>query len=138
MSLTFRLSYGDCDALGIAYFDIYYRWMERAYTGWLYEHGLRSAELIPDLGISTVGVHSSCEYRAAVRVFDELTCRLVRDRIGTSSYTVGFDFVRDGTTVSHGTMTFACRLPDGGRAPIPPRLHELLTPLPTAGTEVPS
>jgi acyl-CoA thioester hydrolase len=133
--LSFRLSYGDCDTVGIAYFAIYYRWMERAYSGWLYDHGLRSGELVESLGVLTVGVHSECTYRRMVRVFDELTVRPVLDRIGTTSYTVGFDFVRAGDVVTHGAMTFVCREPgSGGKAAIPERLLAVLRTLPTQVT----
>jgi YbgC/YbaW family acyl-CoA thioester hydrolase len=129
--LTFRLSYGDCDTVGIAYFAIYYRWMERAYSSWLYDHGLRSGELVESLGVLTVGAHSECTYKRMVRVFDELTVRLVLDRLGTTSYTVGFDFVRDGEVVTHGAMTFVCRDPaGGGKAAIPERLLAVLRTLP--------
>lgn len=129
--LSFRLSYGDCDTVGIAYFAIYYRWMERAYSGWLHDHGLRSGELAESLGVLTVGVHSECTYRRMVRVFDELTVRPVLDRIGTTSYTVGFDFVRDGDVVTHGGMTFVCRDPaGGGKKAIPERLLAVLRTLP--------
>jgi acyl-CoA thioester hydrolase len=133
--LSFRLAYGDCDTVGIAYFAIYYRWMERAYSGWLYDHGLRSGELVESLGVLTVGVHSECTYQRMVRVFDELTVRLVLDRVGTTSYTVGFDFVRDGEVVSHGAMTFVCRDPEGGgKAEIPERLLTVLRTLPAQVT----
>jgi YbgC/YbaW family acyl-CoA thioester hydrolase len=136
--LSFRLSYGDCDALGIAYFAIYYRWMERAYSSRLYDHGLRSGELVESLGVLTVGAHSECTYKRMVRVFDELTVRLVLDRLGTTSYTVGFDFVRAGEVVSHGAMTFVCRDPEtGGKATIPERLLAVLRTLP-APAEVPA
>ncbi|MEU6133252.1 thioesterase family protein [Saccharopolyspora sp. NPDC047091] len=125
----FRLSYGDCDALSIAYFAIYYPWMERAYSSWLHARGLRSAELAAQLGTGTVGVHSEATYLAPVRVFDELACEVVRDRIGTTSYALGFEFTRDGELVVHGRMTFACRDPQGGKAPVPPRLRELISQL---------
>ena len=135
--LSFQLSYGDCDVVGIAYFAIYYPWMERAYSTWLYSHGLRAGELQDELGILTVGVHSECTYKAMVRVFDELTVRPVLDRVGSSSYTVGFDFLRGNEVVTHGTMTFVCRSLDGGKAAIPQRLLDVLHTLP-AGAEVAS
>ena len=130
--LTFRLAYGDCDTVGIAYFAIYYPWMERAQTLWLYSHGLRSGELVDQLGVLTVGVHSACTYKQMVRVFDELTVRIVLDRVGTTSYTLGFDFLRDGEVVTHGSMTFVCRTPEGGKAEIPERLLAVLQTLPTS------
>jgi YbgC/YbaW family acyl-CoA thioester hydrolase len=130
--LSFQLSYGDCDTVGIAYFAIYYPWMERAYSTWLYANGIRSGELVDQFGVLTVGVHSECTYRAMVRVFDVLTVRLTLDRMGTTSWTVGFDFLRDGEVVTHGTMTFVCRSPEGGKAAIPDKLLEILRSLPAA------
>lgn len=129
--LSFQLSYGDCDTVGIAYFAIYYPWMERAYSTWLYAHGIRAGELVDQLGILTVGVHSECTYKAMVRVFDELTIWLVLDRVGSSSYTIGYDFVRGDEVVTHGTMTFVCRSPEGGKAAIPDKLLEILRTLPS-------
>ena len=128
----FQLSYGDCDTVGIAYFAVYYPWMERAYSTWLYSHGLRSGELAEQHGFMTVGVHSECTYKAMVRVFDELTVRLVLDRVGSSSYTVGFDFLRGDEVVTHGSMTFVCRTPEGGKSAIPDVLMEVLRTLPAA------
>lgn len=125
----FQLSYGDCDSLGIAYFAIYYPWMERTYSSWLHHHGLRSAELAEQLGAGTVGVHSDATYLRPVHVFDELTCELVRSKVGTTSYTLGHEFRRGDELVTFGTMTFACRAPDGTKTPIPARLGELLDTL---------
>jgi acyl-CoA thioester hydrolase len=128
--LTFRLAYGDCDVVGIAYFAIYYRWMERAYTSWLYANGIRSGEMQEQLGIVTVGVNSGCDYLQTVKVFDELTCQLVLDRIGGSSYTVGYEFTRDGELVTRGTMTYACRDLEWNKTPVPEKLEALLRTLP--------
>ncbi len=129
--VSFQLSYGDCDVVGIAYFAIYYPWMERAYSTWLFSHGIRSGELQEQFGILTVGVHSECTYRRMVRVFDLLTVHLVLDRAGTTSYTLGYDFKRDGEVVTHGSMTFVCRTPEGGKATIPEGLLAVLQTLPT-------
>lgn len=128
--LTFQLAYGDCDAVGIAYFAIYYRWMERAYTSWLYTHGLRSGELADELGIVTVGISSGATYHQTATVFDELTCQVVLDRIGTSSYTVGYEFTRDGELVTRGQMTNACRGLDFTKAAVPEKLATILRTLP--------
>jgi YbgC/YbaW family acyl-CoA thioester hydrolase len=128
--LAFQLAYGDCDVVGIAYFAIYYRWMERAYTTWLHEHGIRSGEMLEDLGILTVGVSSGANYAQPARVFDRLTCQVVLERLGTSSYTLGFDFTREGAVVTRGHMTFACRDPHWDKTSIPGRLSAILSTLP--------
>jgi len=128
--LTFRLAYGDCDVLGIAYFATFYPWMERTYTGWLYGHGIRAADLVPDFGVYTVGLRSSCQYHTPCQVFDELTCRVIADHVGTTSYTLGFDFVRGAGLVAHGQIIYAVRSPDGTKAPIPRRIRDVIESLP--------
>lgn len=128
--LSFQLAYGDCDVVDIAYFAIYYRWMERTYSTWLHAHGVRSGQMQEDLGIVTVGVSSGASYLRPARVFDRLTCQLVLDRLGTSSYTVGFDFTRDDELVTRGHMTFACRSLDWAKTPVPERLAAILRTLP--------
>ena len=70
--LGFQLAYGDTDTVGIAYFAIYYRWMERCYSTWLYSHGIRSGQMAEDLGAVTVGISSGCRYVDTVEVFDEV------------------------------------------------------------------
>ncbi|GGO80026.1 acyl-CoA thioesterase [Nonomuraea cavernae] len=135
--LTFQLAYGDCDVVGIAYFGIYYRWMERAYTTWLYSQGIRSGEMQEQLGILTVGISSGATYIQAVKVFDELTCQVVLDRIGASSYVVGYEFTRDDELVTRGQMTYACRDLDWKKAPVPEKLRAVLESLPAPRFDVP-
>lgn len=125
----FQLSYGDCDTVGIAYFAIYYPWMERTYSTWMYRNGIRTGELAEQFDIVTVGVHSEATYHQPVRVFDELTCDMVLEHFGTSSYKLGFSFRRDAELVTHGTMTFACRTLDGAKAAIPTTIAETLATL---------
>jgi acyl-CoA thioesterase FadM len=123
--LGFQLAYGDTDTVGIAYFGIYYRWMERCYSTWLFSHGIRSGQMGEDLGVVTV------------EVFDEIVCQAVIDRIGTTSYAVGFEFTRGERLVTKGQMGFAVRAAgDFSKAPIPERLLEALGKLPKPRFEV--
>lgn len=125
----FRLSYGDCDAAGIAYFAIYYPWMERTYSSWMYDNDIRSGQLSEEFGIVTAGVRSEATYLRPAHVFDDLTCEVVLDGLGTSSYTLGFEFRRDGELITLGKITFACRTPDDNKAPVPARFIEALRSL---------
>ena len=136
-TLGFQLAYGDTDTVGIAYFGIYYRWMERCYSTWLYAHGIRSGQMADDLGAVTVGLSSGCRYVETVEVFDEIVCQAVTDRIGTTSYAVGFEFTRGEQLVSKGQMVFAVRNPDDfSKAPIPERLLAVLGTLPAPRFDV--
>jgi acyl-CoA thioesterase FadM len=129
--LGFQLAYGDTDTVGIAYFGIYYRWMERCYSTWLYSHGIRSGQMADDLGVVTVGMSSGCRYVDTVEVFDEIVCQAVVDRVGTTSYAVGFEFTRGSDLVTKGQMGFAVRqAEDFSKAPIPERLLKALGELP--------
>ncbi len=133
--LSFQLAYGDCDAVGIAYFGIYYRWMERLYTTWLFSHGIRSGELQEQFGIITVGLSSGADYHRPAKVFDLLDVQARLDRIGSSSYRVGFDFTRDGEAITTGQMTFACRGLDWAKTPVPQGMLDVLTTLPRRAIE---
>lgn len=135
--LGFQLAYGDTDTVGIAYFDIYYRWMERCYSTWLFAHGIRSGQMADDLGAVTVGVSSGCRYLDTVQVFDEIVCQAVADRVGTSSYAVGFEFTRGERLVTKGQMVFAARAAgDFSKTPVPERLLEVLGTLPAPRFDV--
>ena len=136
-ALDFQLAYGDCDTVGIAYFGIYYRWMERCYSTWLAAHGLHSGELQDQIGVVTVGLSSSAQYKQTAKVLDKLRCQAVADKIGTSSYAVGFEFTRDGELLTKGQMVFAVRDPETfGKAEIPQRLRDLLGTLPKPNFDV--
>lgn len=135
--LDFQLSYGDCDAVGIAYFAIYYRWMERAYTSWLFGQGIRSGEMQGELGVVTVGISSGARYLSTAKVFDRLSCQVVLDRRGETSYRVGYEFTRDGSLVTRGQMSYACRnANDFSKARLPDRLHETLGRLPAPSFDI--
>ncbi|MDR7303974.1 acyl-CoA thioesterase [Haloactinomyces albus] len=133
---NFRLSYGDCDTVGIAYFATYYPWMERTYSSWMYDNGIRSGELADEFDIITVGVHSEATYLQPAHVFDDLTCEVMLDRLGSSSYTLGFEFRRDTELVTLGKMTFVCRTLNNEKTDIPPRIAEVLQSLDRTGEPV--
>ncbi|MFW0783493.1 hotdog domain-containing protein [Gordonia sp. CPCC 206044] len=125
----FQLSYGDCDALGISYFAINYPWMERTYSVWLHDLGLESDSMLEKIGAYTVGLKSECQYFTSCHVFDELVCTVVREKVGNTSYVLGFDFTRGEELVAHGAITYAVRGADGAKTPIPPALMAALDSL---------
>jgi len=128
--MSFQLGYGDCDVVDIAYFAIYYRWMERTYSAWLHAHGIRSGEMQEQLGIVTVGLSSGATYHQSAHVFDRLTCSLALDHLGNSSYIIGFDFHRGDELITRGHMAFATRDLNWAKTPIPNALSDILKTLP--------
>lgn len=128
---TFQLSYGDCDTVGIAYFAIFYPWMERTWSTWLYSHGIRSGQMTEDFGVYTVGMQSACEYLAPCHVFDVLRTQLVREHVGTTSFSIGCEFWRGEELVARARLLFACRGLDHAKAPMPDALMTALASLPS-------
>ena len=62
---------------------------------------------------------------------------MVLDRLGESSYRVGYEFTRDGELVTRGQMSYACRdATDFSKTPLPDRLRETLNLLPAPSFDV--
>jgi YbgC/YbaW family acyl-CoA thioester hydrolase len=127
--LTFTLSYGDCDTVGIIYFARYFPWMERCSTLWWHSHGIRVGHLSEDHEVVIVGVNASLDYHSPARVFDEITVRLVSDSIGSSSFALGFEFTCEERLLARGRMTFACRDLSWEKSELPAALREPLEAL---------
>ena len=92
-SLEFRVSYGDCDPAGIIYFGAFHPMMERTYTDWTFLAGLRSDHMAEEIGVITASRHSSVSYEYSPRVYDGMRCELRLGIMGTTSYTLRYDFV---------------------------------------------
>jgi acyl-CoA thioesterase FadM len=126
----FGLAYGDCDAIGISYFAIYYRWMERTYSLWLHDCGLASHEFPEKLGIYVVGFSSECRYLNQAVVFDWLRCEVGLIHRGNSSYILGYQFTRSDVTIAFGKIKYACRDLEHRKVEIPSSLDDALASLP--------
>jgi acyl-CoA thioester hydrolase len=110
----FRLSYGECDPVGIVYYAAYYPWMERVHTEWVIKSGLTQDENRRRWGVLTVCRASSCEYLSPGKLFDKLTITMRLGNLGGSSYTMVFDISNRSEAVARGTMTLVC-VDDSGR-----------------------
>jgi YbgC/YbaW family acyl-CoA thioester hydrolase len=105
-SMEFRLSYGDCDPAGIVYFAAYYPWMERVYNEWTYLGGHPPSAMTELWGATHISRASGCEYFVPASLFDPITCEMRVARVGTTSFTMAFDFMRrpDRTRLAQGHM----------------------------------
>lgn len=130
--LDYRLSYSECDPAGIVYFGAYHPWMERVHTDWSYLHDVRADQMFARDGVQTVSRHSSVTYEHPARIFDAVRAEMRLGRLGTTSYTAHYDFLRrhDDRLLAMGTMTLVCLDADMGPVPVPERLR---VPLLAAG-----
>ena len=127
-SIDFRLSYGDCDPAGIIYFAAYYQWMERVYGEWTYL-GEFQASVMRDLWGSThISRASGCEYFVPAVLFDAVTCEMRVARVGDTSFTMAFDFIRrtDSTRLAQGHMVLVFIDEDTRPGPVPEGFKSIL------------
>lgn len=126
--LDYRLSYSECDPAGIVYFGAYHPWMERVHTDWSYLRDVRADQMLERHGVHTVSRHSSVTYEHPARIFDGIRAEMRLDRLGGTSFTNRFDFVRrdDDRLLAIGTMTLVCVDADMRPAPVPAWLREPL------------
>jgi YbgC/YbaW family acyl-CoA thioester hydrolase len=78
----------------------------------------------PDLGFPRVRVE--CEYRSVVGFDDELDVTVTVVRVGTSSYTLAFEALKDGKVAANGSIVVVCVGRPGKAQAIPARLKESL------------
>lgn len=123
-----RLSYADTDPAGILYFAVWFPWMERIQSEWLYLQGLRQDMLQERFGFTTVTRHADCEYLSPVGLFDEIRISMSVSRIGRTSFTSSFRMRRIQTTVvvATGSLTVVCLDAHGQPVPVPDPLRALL------------
>ena len=130
------VEFADTDMAGIAHFSAFFRWMEAAEHALLRSVGVSIFDLADH---STTGervsmprVSASCDYKTPARCEDSLDVEVCVMRLGATSVTYGFRFLRDGAELAVGEMTsVCCRLPEGGPPepiPLPADAAEKLKP----------
>ena len=103
-----RLSYADCDPAGLVYFAAYYPFMERTYNEWTYTNGFPPSEMPALWGGTHISAASGCDYVKPGMLFDPLTCEMRLRHLGTTSFSMQFNFVHRETAETHaiGHMLF--------------------------------
>ncbi len=133
-TMDLRLSYADCDPAGIVYFAAY-QWMERVYNEWTHAGG-HTPDLMPELwGATHISRASGCEYLVPGMLFDAMTCEMRLGKVGRTSFTTVYDFVRhsDGATLARGHIVFVFVADDGTPTPVPEGFKDVVR---AAGADV--
>lgn len=118
-----RVAFPDTDASGRIHFTAMLRYFESAEIEFLRSMGYcyRDAR---DVAFPRVRVE--CEYRAAVGFDDELDIAVSVKRVGTSSYTLAFDALKNGALVASGSIVVVCVGRPGRAQALPPVLRDSL------------
>lgn len=103
-----RVEFRDTDAAGIAHFSVFFNYMEAAEHELLRSLGTSVLTSDSDGPISWPRVNVSCEYRGALQFEDEFEIHVRVERLGRTSVTYAFSFVKAGVECAHGKITAVC------------------------------
>lgn len=121
-----RVRFVDTDASGRIHYTAVLRHFEAGEQDFLRSIGMFYKASYGS-GVGFPRVHAECTYTGAVGFDDLLRVGVSVERIGNSSYTLGFSASVDGRPVAHGKLTIVCiDLGTQRSCPIPPELAEKL------------
>jgi acyl-CoA thioester hydrolase len=127
--------YAEVDQQGVVFNGHYLTWFDEACTGFLDNLDVAYPGLIAS-GYDIQVVHSEIDFAGPVRWRDAVHVEVHCDRIGSTSFTLGFDVVRSAGKDSATEPQSAVRghnvyvvvsTDDWAKRPIPPVLREALT-----------
>jgi acyl-CoA thioester hydrolase len=126
--------YAEVDQQGVVFNGHYLTWFDEACTGFLDHVGVTYPGLIAT-GHDVQVVHSEIDYLAGVRWRDAVRVAVECQRIGTTSFTLGFNVLRRAEDTEAAEEQLAIRghnvyvvvsTDDWAKRPIPAVLHEAL------------
>ena len=130
-SLPIVPRYAEIDQQGVVFNGHYLTWFDEACAGFLDHLGVAYPELI-SAGHDIQLVHTEIDYLASVRWRDGVRVTVACERIGSTSFTLGFGVVRnDGATQEHiavrGRHVYVVvSTQDWAKRPVPEDLREAL------------
>ncbi|MGH9322967.1 MAG: acyl-CoA thioesterase [Vicinamibacteria bacterium] len=127
-----RVVWSDVDLARIVYFPRYFSYFENAELEWVRRQGLTYEDFLDDMGIWMPRVACHCNFRAPAKLAELVSIEMRLDRLGTTSFTLGFDAFRlpERTHLADGYIVVATVDREGFRPTlVPERLVELLSEL---------
>lgn len=100
-SLPIVPRYAEVDQQGVVFNGHYLTWFDEACTGLLGHLGVAYPDLM-STGYDFQVVHSEIDFVSSVRWRDEVWVTAACTRIGSTSFTIGFDVCRKGPSVGEG------------------------------------
>ena len=122
------IHFGDTDASGRIFYATLFRHLDAAEHAFLRAIGLR-AERPGENDWSLPRVHAEADFFIPLTYDDDVEIEVRVDRLGTTSYTLGFTVRRDGLTAATAQIVIVMISRATGRPiPIPPAFLEQLAP----------
>jgi len=127
-----RVAWSDVDLAGIVYFPRFFSFFENAELEWIRQQGLSYEDFLDEMGVWMPRVASHCNFRSPAKLAELLSIEMRLDRLGKTSFTLGFDAFRlpERTSIADGYIVIAAVDRESFRpTPIPERLVGLLSQL---------
>lgn len=122
-----RVRLVDTDAAGRIFFASLLRIAHEAFEEFMIARGQPIHHHVNGGEFSFAIVHTEADFRAPLLCGDEIEVRISLPRIGNSSFTVSYAFIRDGVeTASAQTVHVALNRADGTKRPIPEAFRRAL------------
>lgn len=122
-----RVRLHDTDAAGVLYFANQFRLAHEAYEAFMERVGHGVGAMLRAGTLALPIVHASADFRAPLRVGDELAISLRVQRVGASSFTLVCRFTHEGRTTGHVTTAHvAINARTGRKRALPARLRKAL------------
>ena len=111
--------YLEVDGQGVVFNMWYLAYIDDAMTAFLAYHGLPYRELLA-AGYDMQLVHAELDWRGGLHWTDEVGVAVRLVKLGTTSYTLAFEFRRGSEPVATAEVAYVCVATDGsGKRPIP-------------------
>jgi YbgC/YbaW family acyl-CoA thioester hydrolase len=133
-----RVAWSDVDLAGIVYFPRYFTYFENAELEWIRSRGLSYEGILEETGVWLPRVACHSNFRAPAKLAELLSIELRLDRLGKTSFTLGFDAFRlpERTALADGYIVVAAVDRERFRpTPVPDRLVRLLSELERRSSE---
>ncbi|MBI5387257.1 MAG: acyl-CoA thioesterase [Verrucomicrobia bacterium] len=133
-TVTRRVEFSETDMAGIVHYSNFFKYMETAEHGFYRSLGYSVVMGDMDPPIGWPRVHAECDFTKPLRFEDEVSIRLLVEKVGSSSLSFQFRFARLNPApqeeIGRGRLTVVCvtRTSEGGlkAVPIPAGLREKL------------
>ena len=121
-----RIRFVDTDASGRIHYTALLRHFEAAEFEFLRAIGCAYTSFVNE-GVGFPRVHVEADYLAALRCDDLISTAVSVERVGGTSFTLGFAVTMEGRAAAKGKITIVCTDPATQRSrPVPERMAEAL------------
>jgi acyl-CoA thioester hydrolase len=123
-----RVQFFEVDLQGVVFNMWYLAWFDTAMSLYFAQLGFPYDDTMRD-GWDVQLVHTELDWSGSARFGDEVVIEVTTDRIGTTSFTLGYRVLRgDEVLVTAKTVYVVVDINGSGKRPVPDDLRAALTP----------